>query len=74
MATNHNHDETNDLARNNAKLNELREYIRRLEQERAELAEKLSKTKIAIIEIENASLLARAEIFASAGHGPTAPE
>ncbi len=74
MATHHNYTEINDLTRNNDELNEVLEYIRRLEKERADLAKELIKTKIAIIETENASLLARAEIFANAGHGPTAPE
>jgi predicted nuclease with TOPRIM domain len=74
MATHHNNSEINDLTRNNAKLNKVLEYIRRLEQERADLAEELIKTETAIIETENASLLARAAILANAGHGPTAPE
>ena len=60
--------------RKNTELSKMRDYIRRLEQERADIAEELSKTKNAIIETENASSLARAEIFANAGHGPTAPE
>jgi hypothetical protein len=60
--------------RKTTELNEALALIRRLEQERADLAEELIKTEIKIIETENASLLARAEIFANAGYGPTAPE